>query len=102
MRLGQVTGEAYGSKQVAGLSGCKLLVVRPVRLREGRIEAHADGTIPLGDTEVVAVDALHAGVGDLVLVAHGSRVRDLTVGSRVPVKDVIVAVVDAAEVSSWS
>jgi ethanolamine utilization protein EutN len=44
---------------------------------------------------VVAVDRLGAGVGDQVLVAHGSRVRDLTLGPLVPVKDVIVAIVDS-------
>jgi ethanolamine utilization protein EutN len=46
---------------------------------------------------VVAVDRLGAGPGDRVLVAHGSRVRDLTLGEAVPVKDVIVAIVDGVE-----
>jgi microcompartment protein CcmK/EutM len=52
-------------------------------------------TAPSGS--VTAVDRLGAGPGDRVLVAHGSRVRDLTVGERVPLKDVIVAIVDGVE-----
>jgi microcompartment protein CcmK/EutM len=47
-----------------------------------------------GGGVVVAVDGLRAGPGDSVLVAHGSRVRDLTVGERVATKDVIIAIVD--------
>lgn len=46
---------------------------------------------------MVAVDCLGAGPGDRVLVAHGSRVRDLTVGERVPLKDVIIAIVDGTD-----
>ena len=37
---------------------------------------------------IVAVDGLDAGPGDRVIVAHGSRVRDLTVGEDVADKDV--------------
>jgi microcompartment protein CcmK/EutM len=43
------------------------------------------------------VDALGAGPGEWVLVAHGSRVRDLTVGPEVADKDIIVGIVDGAD-----
>jgi ethanolamine utilization protein EutN len=77
MRLGTVVGPVWGAKKATGLQGHKLLVVQDAA--RGRM---------------VAVDRLGAGPGDRVLVAHGSRVRDLTLGEAVPVKDVIVAIVD--------
>jgi ethanolamine utilization protein EutN len=77
MILGTVVGAVWGARHAAGLDGEKLLVVR----RE-------DGAT------VVAVDRLGAGPGDRVLTAHGSRVRDLTVGEPLPLKDVVVAIVD--------
>jgi microcompartment protein CcmK/EutM len=56
------------------------------------IVERADGS------RAVAVDRLGAGPGDRVLVAHGSRVRDLTVGETVPEKDIIIAIVDGMDV----
>src|SRR6185369_1606576 len=47
--------------------------------------------VPSGG-EVEAIDRLGAGPGELVLVAHGSRVRDLTVGATVCDKDIVVAI----------
>ena len=77
MRLGRVVGAVWGAKHAAGLDGAKLLTV----------EDAAGG-------RVVAIDRLGAGSGDRVLVAHGTRVRDLTVGETVALKDVIVAILD--------
>jgi ethanolamine utilization protein EutN len=80
MRLGRVVAAVWGAKHAAGLDGAKLLVVEDAR--GGR---------------VTAMDRLGAGVGDRVLVAHGSRVRDLTVGESVALKDVVVAIVDGVD-----
>ena len=80
MRLGRVVGAVWGAKHAAGLDGAKLLVVEDAR--GGR---------------VTAIDKLGAGVGDRVLVAHGSRVRDLTVGEAVALKDIIIAIVDGVD-----
>ena len=77
MRLGRVVGAVWGAKHAAGLDGAKLLVVEDA-----------------GGGRVTAIDKLGAGVGDRVLVAHGTRVRDLTVGETVALKDVVVAVID--------
>jgi len=77
MILGRVVGAVWGARHAAGVGGRKLLKVET-----------PDGGL------VVAVDGLAAGPGDLVLVAHGSRVRDLTVGETVATKDVIIANVD--------
>lgn len=80
MRLGRVVGAVWGARHAAGLDGSKLLVIE----RDG------------GGRQV-AIDRLGAGPGDRVLVAHGSRVRDLTVGEAVPLKDVVVAIVDGVD-----
>jgi ethanolamine utilization protein EutN len=78
MLIGEVVGRLWASRQAAGLSGRKMLLVRT-----------------LGDRRVVvAVDGLGAGPGERVIVAHGTRVRDITVGEQVPDKDVVIAIVD--------
>ena len=82
MTLGTVVGAVWGARHAAGLDGEKLLVIE-----------RADGT------RLVAVDRLGAGPGDRVLSAHGSRVRDLTVGEMAALKDVVVAIVDGVEVA---
>ena len=89
MVMGRVVGRLWASRQAAGLGGRKLLLVRPET-------ASGQETARL----IVAVDGLDAGPGDRVLVAHGSRVRDLTVGPAVADKDVIVGIVDGHEVTA--
>lgn len=80
MTLGTVVGAVWGARHAAGLDGAKLLLVEDPR--GGRY---------------VAIDRLGAGPGDRVLTAHGSRVRDLTVGETAALKDVIVAIVDGVQ-----
>jgi ethanolamine utilization protein EutN len=85
MVIGEVVGRLWASRQAGSLSGQKLLLVRPL------------GASGPGARLVVAVDALDAGPGDRVLVARGSRVRDVTVGATVAEKDVVVAIVDGVD-----
>jgi len=85
MIIGEVVGRLWASRQAETLAGRKLLLVRPLAGRERLAET---------DRLVVAVDGLDAGPGDRVIVAHGSRVRDITVGETVADKDVVVAIVD--------
>ena len=88
MRLARVVGPVWGARHAAGLDGQKLLALEPLELAvDGEMLVASGG-------EVIAVDRLGAGPGELVLVAHGSRVRDLTVGALVADKDVVVAIVD--------
>lgn len=82
MLLARVVGCVWGSVRAPTLSGFRLLEVAPIGV---------DGPTP---TRLVAADTLGAGIGDSVLVAHGSRVRDLTLGETAPFKDVVVAIVD--------
>jgi ethanolamine utilization protein EutN len=82
MILGRVIGAVWGARHADGLDGAKLLTVEDSR-----------------GNRITAIDKLGAGPGDRVLVAHGSRVRDLTVGATVALKDVIVAIVDGTDPS---
>jgi ethanolamine utilization protein EutN len=84
MVIGEVVGRLWASRQAGALSGQKLLLVRPL------------AATSRGERLIVAVDALDAGPGDRVIVARGSRVRDVTVGAAVADKDVVVGIVDGA------
>ena len=88
MLLGRVVGRLWAARRAASLGGRKLLLVRP--------------ETATGETRrlIVAVDGLDAGPGDRVLVAHGSRVRDITVGADVADKDVIVGIVDGHQLEA--
>ncbi len=77
----------WGEVRADGLEATKLLEVRPMSFG-------SDGALVPGGTTLVALDRLQAGQGDLVLVAHGSRVRDIGFGTGVPAKEVVVAIVD--------
>jgi ethanolamine utilization protein EutN len=88
MILGRVVGRLWASRQAGGLGGRKLLLVRP-ETADGKDAARL----------VVAVDGLAAGPGDRVIVAHGSRVRDLTVGAEVADKDIVIGIVDGHDLA---
>lgn len=101
MKLGRVVGSVWGGKEAASLQASKLLQVQLVRFAPGpgTMDVQADGAdVELSKGMVVALDRLGAGIGEYVLVAHGSRVRDLTVGPGLPVKEVVVAIVDSCHV----
>ena len=83
MFVGEVVGRLWASRQAGALDGRKLLLVRPLAA-SGRPGARL----------IVAIDGLDAGPGDRVLVARGSRVRDVTVGETVADKDIVVGIVD--------
>ena len=88
MILAKVVGTVVSTRKDAGLSGLKLLLAREV-----------DGAFQPAGNQVVAVDAVGAGVGELVLIAAGSSAR-LTEATRDrPVDHVICGIVDVVEVA---
>ncbi len=89
MILGRVIGTVWATRKDERLNGLKLQIVRPVDLD------YSDKT-----GFVVAVDAVGAGVGEIVLVVQGSSARqtDLTDGK--PVDATIMAIVDKLDVVS--
>ncbi|MCU0234264.1 MAG: EutN/CcmL family microcompartment protein [Thermoanaerobaculales bacterium] len=87
MLLGRVAGTLVASCKDEGLSGQKLLLVR---------ELGVDGRETGG--HVVAVDAVGAGVGEVVLWASGSSARQTEATRDRPCDAVIMAIVDSWEV----
>jgi ethanolamine utilization protein EutN len=106
MLLCRVERRIWGTRRADGLEGITLLEVRPVRfgggdgaplLRYDKERGLEPAAGQLGDAAIVAADRLGAGVGELVLVGTGSRVRDLVFGDAAPLKTVVLAIVDRAE-----
>lgn len=83
MLMGQVIGTVVATRKEPELEGATLLVVKGVDL---------DGK--LSGAVIVAVDAVGAGVGELVLYAAGSSARQTEVTRNKPVDHVIMAIVD--------
>jgi len=88
MRLCRVEGSVVATAHHPAFDGKKLLIVQPM-------EPHAGDVRPTGSS-FLAVDDVQAGVGDLVLVmSEGNGVRQLLKqGAQVPVRSLIVAIVD--------
>jgi microcompartment protein CcmK/EutM len=85
--LAQVQGTVVSTRKDAGLLGLKLLLVREV-----------DPSFQATGNLLVAVDAVGAGTGEIVLVASGSSARLTEVSKDKPVDAVISGIVDSVEV----
>jgi microcompartment protein CcmK/EutM len=90
MKLGIVTGTVVSTVKQEALSGLKLLLVQ---------EANTKGE-PAGGGFIIAVDAVGAGLGDVVLTAAGSSARLTDVTQEKPVDAVIVGIVDFVEIGN--
>ena len=83
MILARVIGTVWATRKDEKLQSLKLQIVRPVSL-------------DLKDREgfLVAVDAVGAGVGEIVLVVQGSSARQTVLTEGKPVDATIMAIVD--------
>ena len=86
MKLGKVIGTVVATQKSAALEGAKLLIVR---------DCLPDGT--LGSGYVVAIDAVGAGVGEIVLTVAGSSARITPRTQESPVDATIIGIVDSVE-----
>ncbi|MBK7583173.1 MAG: EutN/CcmL family microcompartment protein [Myxococcales bacterium] len=85
MILGRVTGTVVSTVQHAFYQGRKQLIVRACT---------PDGAFD-GETYVVAVDLVGAGVGEMVIVEdEGNSARQLLEVENAPVRSVVVGIVD--------
>ncbi|SMB90944.1 ethanolamine utilization protein EutN [Thermanaeromonas toyohensis ToBE] len=81
MLIGKIVGTVVSTRKHKELTGLKLLIVRPLNTRS----PHQD---------LVAVDNIGAGVGEIVLVVLGNSAR-LAIGNpQAPVDAAIVGIVD--------
>jgi len=87
MQIAKVIGNTVSTIKDENLTGRKLLILR---------QTDETGT-PYGKP-YVAVDTLDAGIGDLVLTAHGSSGRQTYLTKNSPVDAVIMAVIDHLQV----
>lgn len=87
MLIARVVGSAVSTIKDEKLTGLKLLVVREVTPAN-----------ELVGKPLVAIDAVGAGEGELVLIASGSSARQTTVTNNKPVDAVIMAILDSLEV----
>ena len=87
MLIGKVVGTVVSTRKEAVLDGSTFLLVRGLDL-EGKPTS----------TVVVAVDAVGAGIGEVVLYASGSSARQTESTKDRPVDAVIMAIVDQVEV----
>jgi ethanolamine utilization protein EutN len=88
MKLCRVEGTVVATAHHPVYDGMKLLIVQPVGAAGEAV----------GDS-FLAVDRVQAGVGDLVLVnQEGNSTRQLLkLGNQVPIRSLIVGVVDAVD-----
>ena len=87
MLIARVIGTTVSTIKDEKLLGSKLLILR-------QTDEHGE----VFGKPYVAVDTVSAGVGDLVLTAHGSSGRQTTQTKDRPVDAVIMAVIDSLEV----
>ena len=87
MQLGRVAGTLVASRKEPLMSGMKFLVVRQID------EDNSDT-----GSYVVAVDAVGAGPGEVVLYALGSSARQTELTRDKPCDAVIMAIVDSWDV----
>ncbi len=87
MNMGLVVGTVVATRKEEELTGLKFLLVRAIDL-EGKPTS----------TQVVAADAVGAGVGEVVLWAAGSSARQTKVTKDRPIDATIMAIVDTVEV----
>ena len=89
MKICRVLGPVVSTVKHPTYLGEKLLGVQPV---------DTDGSTPVGDS-YLAVDRVRAGEGDLVVVlTEGTGARQIFGVDLLPIRSVIVGVVDAIEV----
>lgn len=87
MLIGKVVGTVVSTRKEEELNGLKMLLVRGL-----------DTEMKPTSTLVVAVDAVGAGVDEVVLYASGSSARQTQVTRDRPVDAVIMAIVDHVDV----
>ncbi|MAT71381.1 MAG: ethanolamine utilization protein EutN [Planctomycetaceae bacterium] len=92
MFLAKVTGSIVATQKVDNMRGQKLLMVEPYRLEPDKRKS----LVPTGRS-FVAVDALGAGVGELVLLCQGSSARFTPETKELPIDAVVIGIVDRVD-----
>ena len=92
MVLGKVIGSVWATRKDEKLKTMKFLIVR-----------HLNFDMTMKDSFTVAVDAVGAGAGEIVLTASGSSARLTELTYQKPVDTVIMAIVDKFDIDpGWN
>jgi len=94
MILARVEGSVVATKKNPKMTGSKFLVVRPLV-----IDSPDASEFKPGSSTIVAVDALGAGRGEVVLVVQGSSARLAAEDKDSPVDAVIIGIVDSVDIA---
>ncbi|WP_280770781.1 EutN/CcmL family microcompartment protein [Salipaludibacillus daqingensis] len=87
MYIGKIVGFVVATRKDENLEGKKLLIVQRINVREEEE----------GRTEV-AVDAMGAGTGEIVLVSNGSAAKSAFTDGDSTIDAAIVGIIDSLEV----
>ena len=93
MYLAEVIGHVVATKKDESMTGRKLLLLRPRLIDEANPTQFRNGP-----NTIVAVDAIGAGEGDLVMFCQGSSARQAGGLRSIPVDAAVVAIVDSVDV----
>ena len=93
MFLARVIGSIVATKKDATMTGSKLLLLRPLLVDEAN-----PGQFRPGANTIVAVDALGAGLDEVVLLCQGSSARAAAGMKALPVDAAVIGIVDTVDV----
>jgi ethanolamine utilization protein EutN len=102
--LGRVKGHVVASVKDASIRGHKLLIVEPLKVEYDAPKKAANsgdasgGRLDVTGRAIVALDAVGAGEGQLVLIVQGSSARLAEGYNKLPVDALVVGIVDEAVV----
>ena len=90
MQIARVKGTVVSTNKAEKLMGLKLLVVKPIDLE----------TMEERGSPIVAVDAVGAGEGEVVMLVGGSSSRQTSATENKPVDQSIVAIIDHIDIDN--
>jgi ethanolamine utilization protein EutN len=93
MFLARVIGSVVSTKKDEAMKGRKLVMLRPLLVDESN-----PAQFRAGANTIVAVDALGAGLDEVVLFCQGSSARQASGMKTLPVDAVVVGIIDTVEV----
>lgn len=93
MFLAKVEGSVVATKKDEGMSGRKLLLLRPML-----VDDKDPSKFKPGSNTIVAVDSVGAGEGEMVMFCQGSSARLAPGLKECPVDAVIIGIVDSVDV----
>lgn len=88
MQIARVKGNVVSTNKAEKFSGLKLLIVKPIDIE----------TFEEKGSLLVAIDAVGAGEGEVVMIVGGSSSRQTAITDGKPVDLSIVAIIDSIDV----